>query len=80
MRIESRRSKIETRYDIGDTVYLKTDPDQKPRIITSVCVYAGHNYLYNLACGEDMSGHYEFEIQEQRDELKALGVNVSSDE
>lgn len=71
------RHSLETRYDIGDTVYLKTDADQRPRIVVSITLYPRSNVLYNLSCGVVVSGHYEFELQSERDELQTLGVTAA---
>ena len=52
---------LDNKFEIGDTVYLKTDPDQLPRIVFSFEVTANET-LYKLACGTGNSVHYEFEI------------------
>jgi hypothetical protein len=54
--------KIDNLYDNGETVYLITDPEQLPRMITAVCERDGKQVSYELACGVDISWHYEFEI------------------
>jgi len=48
--------------DIGDIVYLKTDPEQFPRLITSFVVEPSGMLLYKLALGDKKSDHYEFEM------------------
>ncbi len=52
---------IETEYGISDIVYLKTDSEQKPRIVFAIKVYKT-DVLYELACGTTTSMHYDFEI------------------
>lgn len=52
---------VDTQFNIKDIVYLKTDVEQKPRIITGICVRdSGINY--ELSCGECLTWHYDFEI------------------
>jgi hypothetical protein len=53
--------KIENKYNLGDEVYLKTDPDQYLRIVTGISIRQV-GILYELSCAEDTSTHYDFEI------------------
>lgn len=55
---------IENDFEIGDTVYLKTDSEQKPRIVFALKVYK-NDTLYELACGVSQSMHYAFEISKE---------------
>lgn len=52
---------IENKFEFGEVVYLKTDTEQKPRIVYSMKVFP-NEILYELACGTTVSSHYEFEI------------------
>lgn len=59
---------IDVAYEIGQTVYLKTDMEQLPRIC--VCYMVDRkDVLYELMCGICLSKHYDFEIQEEKDVL-----------
>ena len=58
---------ISNKYNIGDTVYLKTDKDQLPRLITSITIYPNNNFTYLLSCGVDSTWHYEMEVSDVRD-------------
>lgn len=64
---------IENAFNIGDTVYLKTDPEQLERTVTAIRVSPGA-LLYYLSCGVSDSGHYGFEIAAQKDVNKALNI------
>jgi hypothetical protein len=64
---------IENTFEIGQTVYLKTDPDQLERFVTGLFVRPGNRLMYELACAEDTSQHYDFEISAERDAVKAAG-------
>lgn len=52
------------KYTIGETVYLKTDPDQLPRMCTGYTVRA-HSVEYNLVSGTVSSWHYGIEISRE---------------
>ena len=56
---------IKTDFDIGQVVYLKTDVDQKPRIVTRFSV-TKECTLYILACGTEETTHYDIEISETK--------------
>lgn len=60
--------KIFTQYDIGQIVYLKTDPEQLKRIITRIMI-SPEGVGYQLAHGSDASEHYDIEISRDQDEL-----------
>lgn len=54
---------IDNKYEIGQVVYLKTDVEQLQRIVSAITQRQG-TIVYELCCGKDMSGHYDFEITE----------------
>lgn len=62
---------IDNKYEIGQIVYLKTDDDQRARIITCIRVFQ-NELLYQLSCGSQCSDHYEFEISTEKNLLNAL--------
>ena len=53
---------IETKYEIGQFVFLITDKDKLKRIITNVTVSYNNSYRYCLQHGAVESWNYEFEI------------------
>ena len=63
--------RIDTKYDIGETVYLKTDTDQKQRMIRQITVKR-NGLEYNLVCGSDESWHEDFEFTTEKDVLKLI--------
>lgn len=68
--------KIETPYDIWEVVYLRTDKDNKKRIITAIEISSGT--LYKLSFGMESSWHSEAEISRDKDSLeeeKKMGFN-----
>ncbi len=57
---------IENKFNIGDTVYLITDDEQKPRIIVSFVVYRNGDLLYKVCFGIINSEHYDFELSSEK--------------
>lgn len=54
------------KYSIEEIVYLKTDPEQLPRMVT--CIELRKNSVsYQLSCGTQVSYHYDFEISKEKD-------------
>lgn len=58
---------IKTEFDFEEKVFLKTDVDQKVRLITTIEVRPNDLILYELACGIEKSWHYRFEISRDKD-------------
>lgn len=65
-------TQITFKYDIGETLILVTDPDQQERIVVGYTVLPNNTVLYRLCLGTVTSEHYEFELSDQPDILKAL--------
>lgn len=59
---------IDNKYSIGDIVYLKTDREQLQRIVFSINI-TKLELTYRLACGSQISDHYDFEISINKDVL-----------
>lgn len=57
---------IDNKYNIKDEVYLKTDSDQRKRIVTSIIIKSD-GIMYELVCGENSGWHYDFEITMEKD-------------
>lgn len=60
---------IDNKFSIGETVYQTTDPDQRPRIITRLCINTGGVVTYELYSGSIGSWHYDFELSREKDIL-----------
>ncbi len=56
---------IDNKFDIGDTVYLITDTEELPRIVTALCVRK-YDILYELSCGCFTSNHMDYEIKKEK--------------
>ena len=53
---------VDILFDFGDTVCLKHDKDQLPRMVTSIELFAAGEVMYKLRCGAQLTGHYDYEI------------------
>lgn len=59
---------IDNRFEIGDIVYLKTDPDQYQRMVSGIIV-GMYCLNYELALGDGSSTHHDFEISTTKNVL-----------
>lgn len=51
---------------LGSIVYLLTDTDNLPRMVTGVTIRTGGNLLYELSQGTQVSYHIAAEISETK--------------
>lgn len=63
---------IDNKYEIGDSVYLKTDAEQRGRIVFAMKVFVSGELMYELVCGTITSIHYEFEMSKDKDLTNAI--------
>jgi len=61
--------KYDFTFELGQTVYLKTDVDQSKRIVTGITIRPSGAITYELTCGASYSWHYDFEIDITKDVL-----------
>ena len=61
--------KVDNKFNIGQIVYLKTDPEQRERLVTAI-VIRGYGILYSVSFETDESTHYDFEIASEKDITK----------
>ena len=57
---------INNKFKLGETVYLKTDPDQYARIIVALQITVDGGMLYKLAINMSEQWHYEVELQREK--------------
>jgi len=62
---------INNQFDIADTVYLKTDMEQLPRIVYAIQVTI-NGLIYFISSGTDTSEHYEFELSTEENIVRKL--------
>ncbi|AUD00953.1 hypothetical protein [Spirosoma pollinicola] len=58
--------KIDNAFGLKQTVYLKTDKDQLPRLITAIKI-CPDGLLYEVISGITSSYHYDFELSDAPD-------------
>lgn len=62
-------------YWFGETVYLKNDPEQFPRIVVEIEYKGGpENPRYHLQQAGFVTEHYGYEISEKEDTKQRLGI------
>jgi hypothetical protein len=59
---------IANKFYFGQIVYLKTDKEQMPRIVTAIKI-TPHEIIYELFAGTVCSNHYDIEMSETADIL-----------
>jgi hypothetical protein len=64
---------IESKYELGQIVYLKTDSEQLKRIVKQIC-FSSKGMDYNLVNGIVSTWHSDFEITEEVNILTKTGV------
>ena len=57
-------------FEIGETVYLKTDIEQHQRIVTGINI-SENSTLFRIMFVTTESWHYGFELTKERDIVKA---------
>lgn len=62
---------MKSRFNLGAKVFLKTDVNQYPRIITAIRLLTGGTICYDLAQSEEVTVHNECELSEERDVILA---------
>jgi len=62
-------------FKIGDSVYVKTDPNQEDGIIVAKREFIGGTVVFTCGWNGNYIDLYEQELSKERDELKVLGVN-----
>lgn len=60
---------IDNEFDFGDIVYLKTDEEQKPHIVSKINLYKGGEIVYGLINCNTTSDHYGFELSKEKNLL-----------
>ena len=56
---------VDNEFEMCETLYLKSDGEQKPRILNGMLI-TPNGYLYRLCCGTTDSYHYSMEITREK--------------
>jgi hypothetical protein len=65
------------RYELGDIVYLRTDEEQLPRMVTGWIIRAASGPRYELTQGLLVSQHQELELSREKELSFALGYAMN---
>lgn len=57
---------INNKFEFGQILYLTTDRDQLPRMVTGIKVCKHGELLYEVMSGTLQSTHYEYELCEEK--------------
>lgn len=57
---------IDNKHELGDVVYLISDPEQYKRIITDIKIGLDGGLIYYLALGVESTQHYELELTKEK--------------
>jgi hypothetical protein len=60
-----KKVEVKIQFDIGDIVFLRTDPEQNERMITRFMV-SKPSIEYEVVCGTEVSLHYGFELSKEK--------------
>lgn len=63
---------INNKFNLGDVVYLITDIEQRPRIVTGIKIRMNDLIIYGLSCIHEETNHYEVEISIEKNILITL--------
>lgn len=64
---------LECEFEISQIVYLKTDEQQKKRIVRQI-LFNNLGVDYLLSCGTEQTWHSEFEISLEQNILSKVGM------
>lgn len=71
---------VKSKYDFGDIVYIKNDPEQDEYFVTGVVGRPSGIVLLKLDfCGTEFE-IYEFEVSKEINRLKIMGVNKEDED
>ena len=66
---------IKPKFELGQIVWVKTDVDQAPCIVTAIIFTVDGGLLYEVVAGRTKAQHYEAEIHHEPNQLLQLGIN-----
>lgn len=67
-----RSQSVLVEHEIGDSVFLKSDPEQCEMIVTGFIIRPAGNLLYMLSLGTQETYHYGIEISVEKNVLKQM--------
>lgn len=71
---------LDHKFNIGETVYIRTDPYQLPHVITYMIIYKNGEPNYGCKSNKDVTNHYDFEISREVDESIKINFGIEGDD
>jgi hypothetical protein len=63
-------------FKLGESVFLKTDPEQHENIIVARTEFVGGTVIYRIACNGSTFDVYGCELTDEPDQLKLLNIRA----
>ena len=63
---------INNKFNIGDTVYIKTDSSQMPNIIIAITTYSDTYITYKLSSKDNCGDYRDYEISHEENKVFKL--------
>lgn len=70
---------FKSKFNWGDTLYIKDDPNQSPRTLVGIYLTPGAA-LYTLTIAGEPVDVFEFEVSAEADQSILLNINPREDE
>lgn len=70
---------INNNFNLGEFIYLKTDPDQSVRMIVDIKISLGKSLIYGVNMGSTYSTHFEYELSSVQNKEILLGINHNNE-
>jgi hypothetical protein len=70
---------VKTKYKYGDILYIKNDPDQNGYFFVGL-IGRSSGTFYELSFLGELVEVYDFEVSDEKDTLKTLGVDKNESE
>lgn len=62
---------VDNKFDVKQVVYVKTDIDQRPNIVTAIHIY-DQSITYQCSCGSATNDYCDYELSETINVLATL--------
>lgn len=63
---------INTKFYIGQSVYLVTDVNQQERIVVGIMIDVGNVLMYRVSYMNTVDNFYDFELTNYKNQLKSI--------
>ena len=60
-------------FSLGQIVFLATDPEQHPRMITGISLRPNRSVIYAVTLGNEETNHYGIEVRAEKGVIAMMG-------